>query len=385
MPSVRLTDSIVRRVSVPAAGNRITYDAEVKGFGLRVTAAGAKAFVVNYRIDGRERRITIGAYPDWSVAAAREQAKALKRDVDRGIDPLGKRIDDREAPTVHDLWTEYERTHLPTKRTRSAADDRSMWRAYILPKLGSIKVRDLNARDIDDLHAEIGRTKPVRANRVIAVLRKALNLAVRWRWRNDNPAIGVKRNHEERRERHLTPHEVDRLTESLDRHPNRTAARAIRLLLLTGARKTEGFTATWAMFDLDAGVWVKPASHTKQNRLHRVPLSTAAIELLKEIKAEMSADPIYIFRAPRRQGPVTDVKRTWASVLKAADLSDVRLHDLRHTYASILASDDVPLHVVGALLGHTQAQTTKRYAHLYDEPLRRATEAAARRIQNTSR
>jgi integrase len=152
-------------------------------------------------------------------------------------------------------------------------------------------------------------------------------------------------------------------------------------LLLTGARKMEVLTATWAMFDLDAGVWVKPASHTKQNKLHRVPLSTAAIELLKETKVEMSADPIYVFRASRRQGSVTDIRRTWASVLQAADLCDVRLHDLRHTYASILASDDVPLHVVGALLGHTQAQTTKRYAHLYDEPLRRATEAAARKMR----
>jgi integrase len=372
MASARLTDSVVRQV--PA---RITYDAEVKGFGVRVTAAGTKAFVVNYRIDGRERRITIGAYPDWSVAAAREQAKALKRDIDRGVDPLGKRIDDRAAPAGHDLWAEYERTHLPTKRARSAADDRSMWRAYILPKFGNTKVRDLGAQDIDDLHAEIGRSKPVRANRVIEVLRKALNLAVRWGWRTDNPAVGVKRNHESKRERHLTPHEVERLTLALDNHPNRTAARAIYLLLLTGARKMEVLAATWAMFDLDAGVWVKPASHTKQNRLHRVPLSTAAVDLLKEIQAEATADPIHVFPAARRSGHVIDIERTWASVLRAADLSDLRLHDLRHTYASILASSDVPLHVVGALLGHTQAQSTRRYAHLYDEPLRRATEAVA--------
>ncbi|MBE1237222.1 DUF4102 domain-containing protein [Phaeovibrio sulfidiphilus] len=179
MASDKLTDRIVKALATPASGNTITYDSDVKGFGVRVTAAEARAFILNYRIHGRERRYTIGSFPDWPVADAREEAKRLKRDIDLGHDPLGKRIENREAPTVANLWREYESKHLPTKRARSAADDRSMWENYILPKFRSEKVRALTPQDIDALHAEIGSTKPMRANRVIEVFRKAVSSARR--------------------------------------------------------------------------------------------------------------------------------------------------------------------------------------------------------------
>jgi len=159
----KITDLLVRGMKSPAAGNRIVYDSEVRGFGVRITAAGARAFVLNYRVDGAERRLTIGAYPDWSVAAAREQAKALKREVDRGSDPLARRKEDRAAPTVGDLWRRYEAEHLPRKAPRAQADDRAMFRALILPALGRTKVRDVTADDVDALHRDIGRTRPHQA------------------------------------------------------------------------------------------------------------------------------------------------------------------------------------------------------------------------------
>lgn len=369
----RITDKLVKQLKPPASGNRIVYDTDVKGFGVRITAAGAKAFIINYYIAGRERRFTIGDVSDWSVAAAREEAKALKRGIDRGDDPLGRRIEERTAPTVRDLWKEYETKHLPTKRPRSAADDRSMWQNYILPKLGPEKVASIAPKDVDDLHAWIGATKPVRANRVIEVLRKALNLAVRWGWREDNPAAGVRRNHEEKRERYLAPAEITRLGEALDAHPEKASCNAIRFLLLTGARKSEALGATWAMFDLASGVWTKPSAHTKQQRVHRVPLSSVALELLLAIKAH-SPDPVYVFPGRVEGQPLTDIKRTWAAVCETAGLSDIRLHDLRHTFASILASNQQSLPTIGALLGHTQAQTTHRYSHLLDEAMRTASE-----------
>lgn len=385
MASDRLTDRGVKALEAPDKGNSITYDTEVKGFGVRITAAGAKAFILNYYIHGRERRFTIGSYPDWSVAAARDEAKRLKRDIDQGHDPLGKRIENREAPTVNDLWKEYEKKHLPTKRARSAADDRSMWENYILPKFRAEKVRDLTPHDIDGLHTEISTTKPVRANRVLEVFRKALELAVRWGWRADNPAKGFKRNQEEKRERYLKPEEIHDLDKALDAHPNKIAVNAIKLLLLTGARKSEVLGATWAMFDLKEGVWIKPSAHTKQNKVHRVPLSKTAVTLLKGIRDADDADPIYVFPGEGDTGHLVEIKRTWATVMKTAKLAGLRLHDLRHTYASVLASNRVPLHVVGALLGHTQAQTTERYAHLYDDPLRQATEAAAKVVNGETK
>jgi integrase len=368
---IRITDKLVKDLPSPAKGNTITYDTDVKGFGVRITAAGARAFILNYRAGGVERRITIGSYPDWSIAAARDRARELKREVDRGNDPMGERHDDRAAPTVHDLWLRYEREHLPHKAPRAQADDRAMFRDYILPDLGRIKVKDVRPTDIDALHRAISTRRKIRANRVVEVLSKAFSLAARWEWRPDNPCDGVRHNPEEPRSRYLRPDELARLAAALDRHPEQTSADAIRLMLLTGARRGEVLGATWSMFDLDRGIWIKPSAHTKQRREHRVPISAAAIDLLRRLLATATTSP-YLFPG-RTGGHLTDIKKTWHTVRSTAGLPDVRLHDLRHTYASLLASAGQSLPIIGALLGHTQPQTTARYAHLLDDPLRAAT------------
>lgn len=369
-----ITDRLVRELVPPPSGNRKVYDDEIKGFGVRITANGARAFILNYRIHGRERRYTIGGYPAWSVAAARKEAAELVKQIDRGHDPLEARQEDRAAPTMPELFRRYAAEHLPRKAPRAAADDRSMWEKIILPFFGQRKVAAVTPADCDELHRLVGRDRPVRANRVIEVLRKAMNLAMRWGWRDDNPASGIHRNHEERRDRYLTGAELARLSLALIEHRRKASVNAIRLMLLTGCRRNEALSATWEQFDLDAGVWTKPSAHTKQRKAHRVPLSSAAVELLRALQP--AANSAWVF--PGRDGkPLTDVKRTWEAVRDAAGLDGVRLHDLRHTYASILASEGLSLPVIGALLGHTQPQTTARYAHLFDDPLRLATEKVA--------
>jgi integrase len=201
-----------------------------------------------------------------------------------------------------------------------------------------------------------------------------LNLAVRWEMRVDNPARGLERNQEEKRNRYLAGDELRRLTEALAAHPNQDAANAIRLLLLTGARRGEVLGATWDQFDLEEGVWTKPSSHTKQKREHRVPLSAAARLLLVEIKASAGSSE-FLFPASRgTTGHLTDIKRAWAAICKLAGLAGVRTHDLRHSYASMLANSGLSLPIIGQLLGHTQPNTTQRYSHLLDDPLRAATE-----------
>jgi integrase len=371
----KITDQLVKRLPSPPDGNKITYDGEIKGFGVRTTAGGAKAFILNYRASGRERRLTIGAYPDWSVAAARERAKELKREVDLGRDPMGERHEHRAAPTVIELYDRYVTEHLPRKSPRAQADDRSMFQKYVLPALGKMKVAEVKPADIDALHKAVTARGQYRANRVIEVLRKAFNLAIRWEWRIDNPCIGVARNPEEKRTRYLTPAEIARLTAALAAQPDRVSAKAVRFLMLTGARRGEALNARWSQFDLEAGVWVKPAASTKQRREHRVPLSEPAIELLKSIK-ETKVIGDYVF-AGKDGKPITDLKRMWAGACRAAGIEGVRLHDLRHAYASILASAGLSLPIIGALLGHTQANTTARYSHLFDDPLRQATDHVA--------
>ncbi|UWQ21594.1 site-specific integrase [Jannaschia sp. W003] len=371
---VRISDKLARSLEPPASGNRIVYDDTVRGFGLRVTAKGARSFVLNYRMKGRERRITIGQYPAWSVAAARKQAEDYRRRISLGDDPLEERQTLRAAPTVADLFERYAAEHLPTKAPRSASDDRAMWAKDILPALGPKKVADLTSSDCDALHRAISRDRPTRANRVMEVLRKALNLAIRWGWIERNPASGVRRNVEKRRTRYLTPEEIARLRAALDAHPQQASADAILFLMLTGCRRGEALGATWDQFDLPRRVWTKPEGTTKQRRVHRVPYSEAVAALLERRRAE--AGGAFVFTGSLG-APLVDVKRTWASVCRTAELDDVRMHDLRHTYASLLASSGASLPVVGALLGHSQPQTTARYAHLYDDTLRSATQSVA--------
>jgi integrase len=379
----RLTDAVVRSLRVPEQGNKITYDNgkdAVRGFGVRVTAAGAKSFILNYTVTGRERRLTIGGYSAWSVAAARDEAKRLRQEIDRGIDPLGARIAEREAPTVADLCDRYLAEHAIKKR--SIAGDRSMIRRIVRPELGSRKVVSITFADIDRLHRKITKEAPYQANRLVALLSKMFSLAIRWDMRSDNPAKGVERNAEERRYRYLTGGELRGLTEALAVHPSQIAANAVRLLLLTGARRGEVLSATWDQFDFVGGTWTKPSSHTKQKLEHRVPLSAPARQLLAEIRAEAERrakekrrEPSrYVFPARVGDGPMVEIKTAWAALCRAAGLEGVRVHDLRHTYASVLASAGLSLPVIGALLGHTQPGTTARYAHLFDDPLRAATE-----------
>jgi integrase len=405
----RLTDAMVRKVLPPMRGQTMVWDGEVKGFALRVTPGGAKAFVLDYRAEGRQRRMTLGQYPDWSVQAARKTAKELKREVDHGRDPMGDRRAERIAPTMQELWRRYELEHLPRKATRSQVDERIMWEKIILPRFGKMKVAAITADDIDSLHHDITtvRRTPIRANRTVEVLRKAFNLAMRWNWREDNPASGVRKNPEEKRNRYLNRNEIAVLARAVQDHDESATANAIKLLMLTGARRGEVLGATWDMFDLENGVWTKPSAHTKQRRLHRVPLNSPALRLLKEMKqhatqkAQERRTPIHPFLFPGLDGkPLTDIKRSWLSICRKAGLAErfekrgrdgkplktkdgepimhwrttVRVHDLRHSFASILVSAGASLPLIGQMLGHTQPATTARYAHLFDDPLRQAAE-----------
>lgn len=370
----RITDKLVKSLSGPDKGNIRVYDTEVSGFGIRVTSGGSKSFVLNYRVGGRERRITIGKYPDWSVAAAREEARRLKRDVNLGLDPMGGRHSDRAAPSVKYLAERYMDEHAVRKVERAQADDLSMIKKLILPAIGTIKVHEVTHGDIDALHRAITKNKPIRANRMGQLLSKMFSLSIRWGYRLDNPVAGLQKNPEERRNRFLSVEEIERLSNALLSHPNRQSANIVRFLMLTGARRGEVLNAEWNQFDLDRKAWIKPSSHTKQKKEHRVPLSDPAIEILETIRSEQDEDQLYVFPGKSGEQPVQDIKKFWASVCEQANIRDVRIHDLRHTYASILASQGMSLQVIGALLGHTQPSTTARYSHFYDDPLREATD-----------
>jgi len=387
----RITQKLILKLSPPPTGNLIEYDSEIPGFGVRITAAGVVAFVLNYRILGRERRYTIGRYPELTATAARERALQLRGRIIDGHDPLEEREQDRTEPTLGELATQYlEQYAAHHKRPTSIRDDRQMIKKVIVPKLGKLRVRSVGKKDIESLHAALKAT-PYRANRVLALLSKMFTLASQWGLRADNPARGVPRFHEDRRERWLSEEEVRRFSNALDNYTDQNAANALRLLLLTGAREGEVLKADWGQFDLKRGIWTKPSHHTKQKKIEHVPLSGAAIALLNGMKPKGSSG--LLFPGANGNSRVT-LRRPWLQACKAAGLAEavefkgkrrvlkryrptVRIHDLRHTYASHLVSAGTSLQIVGKLLGHTQPQTTARYAHIADEALRTATERFA--------
>lgn len=368
----KITNDLVKELTIPAKGNRITYDTEIAGFGVRVTANAAKGFILNYRANGRERRITIGNYPAWSVAAARKEASRLRQEVDRGNDPMGERHADRAAPTVNDLCDRYEDEWLSRKRPATARDAKAAMRRFVRPKLGKMKVAEVEYADIDKLHRSMKRT-PYQANRTLAYSSKMFSLSIKWKMRSDNPCKGVERFHEDGRERYLSPDELDRLTAALASYPHQRTANAIRLLILTGARRMEVLSATWGQFDLEAGAWEKPSAHTKQKKIHRVPLSAPAKAILVDMH-DGAEDDDYVFPG-QRDGHLTDISRPWAAICKDAALKGVRVHDLRHSFASLILNGGGDLALIGRLLGHASVATTARYGHLADDPLRKATES----------
>lgn len=382
---IRLTKTSVEAITPPAAGELLVWDSDLKGFGVRVSAAGRRTYFIYGRTKaGRQVKAKVGVHGQITAEKARSNARIEIGKLTAGQDPAQERIEAKRAEakrlgalTMAELCdkylTEYAEVH---KRESSIRDDRSIAK-MVKAKFGSRKVEEITHDDIASFHASL-KSRPARANRVIAMMSKMFSLAVQqWKLRPDNPVKGVQRYQEEPRERYLQADELGRLSKALTDSTNATSANAVRLLLLTGARRGETLSATWEQFDREPGVWIKPSAHTKQKKEHRVPLSPPALQLLDEMRklnADRKPSPSpYVFPGRGRDEPLTDIKKFWASVCKTANISGVRLHDLRHTYASVLAGSGYSLPIIGALLGHTQAATTQRYSHLADNPLREAT------------
>jgi integrase len=373
-----LTDAVIKRLPVPAKGNKITFDATLPGFGCRVTVAGHRSFILNYRTKGgRERRITIGEVGNWTVGAARIEARRLKQLVDRGGDPLADIEEERLRPTMAELCDRFQAEHLPRRRPGTAKNYALILRLHVRPHFGPhVKVAEVTIDDIEKLHRKItDGGSPTAANRTVATLSKMFSLAIRWGMCANNPAKGIDRNAETGRKRYLKGDELARLVAALAAHPDRQDANIIRMLLLTGARRGEVFSMRWADIDLTEGNWTKPGSTTKQKTEHVAPLSAPARQLLAEIAATQKK-PLgtYVFPGDSATGHAVELKRAWKALSKAAGITGLRVHDLRHSFASQLVSGGASLPLIGALLGHSNVATTNRYAHMFSDPQRAAVE-----------
>jgi integrase len=394
MAHQQLTDAIVKRLPPPEQGSKIYYD-DVPGFGARITSTGARAYVLRYRVrsSGRERSFTIGDCQDWSVGQARKEARRLRQLIDQGGDPLGDIEAEREAPTMAALIDRFDAEHIdPRTRPGTTRAYRALLSKHVRPHFGKhTKVADVTFADIDRLHRKITASgAPYAANRTMAVLSKMFTLAARWGMRDDNPVRGVERNYESKRKRYLDGPELARLAQALTAHSDRQVVDIIRLLLLTGARVGEVLSMQWADVsqteerDPDGNVihktvWTKLASVTKQEEDHIVPLSAPAAQLLTEIRAAQGGKhrvlPQFVFPSTSSDtGHIVSIERAWRTICAAAAIEGLRVHDLRHSVASILVSGGASLPLIGAILGHSNPASTQRYAHLFMSPQEAAVE-----------
>lgn len=298
------------------------------------------------------------------------------RRFDAGGDPLEAKQAERAAPDMGELLDEYLEA---AAAKRSLRDDRSMIETVIRPRWKNRKAASITLDDVEVLHRELTKGgTPIRANRVLSCLSTIFAVAIKRRMTRDNPCRGVGRNPETKRTRYLSLDELGRLTAALDGWPDQVSAGAIRLLLLTGARRGELLKAHWPEFDLVAGLWTKPARNVKSKREHRLPLSAEAVEVLRSLPRYERTE--LLFPNSYRK-PWTEIAARPA-IRSAAGLGDFRLHDLRHTGASLMISAGLSLPIVGSVLGHSTPQTTQRYSHLADHAVRAAVDGLGRRIGN---
>jgi integrase len=302
----------------------------------------------------------------------------LKRDIGRGIDPLGVKEKNRAEPTMKELAAQFIEQHVCLKRPETSASYRRHLKDIILPDLGRLKVKDVRRHHVVTMHRKVSEKRgDVSGNRVLATLSALMAFAITLEHRSDNPCQGIRRNYEEGRSRYLSQQEIAALLDVLRGWPDQQVADAIRLLLLTGARRAEVMRAEWSQFE-ELGVWKKPSSHTKQKRRHEVPLSAPAMALISRMRAEAEPGARYLFPSALRPGqPIGQLSHVWPKIARAAGIRECHLHDLRHSYASILVSGGASLPLIGRLLGHASSVTTQRYSHFYRSPLQEAAERAA--------
>jgi integrase len=373
----------------------------VPGLGIRCTAGGVKAFVYNYvTVEGVQRRPKLGRWPAYTVDKARRKAIKWRGEIDDGRDPIGERMTKRQAAaverkreaeemTVRELADLFVKDFVSTKKPRTQEGYVSQLRCHVLPsKIADLRINEVSDTDIAALHREISRTAPVQANRTYAMLSRMFSCAKDWKLVPkdfNNPCRGaVTRNREYAKERYPTEAELGAIKAALDAHPNQTHCDAIRLLIFSGGRRNEVLTLQWDHLDLGKSpVWTRPAHLQKANKPHSVPLAPAAAEILRGIRNRQVADGTYrddgfVFpSATSASGHIVRVKRAWAWVLKQAGIKGMRLHDLRHGFASMLISSGVPIAVVGELLAHASPTTTRRYAHLDKRVTREAVDKVA--------
>lgn len=367
--------------------------------------------------DRKARRVFLSDWPNVEntpLSDLLQRAAVIRNRIKAGaVDPYppDPNAPEPTEPTIDEIWTRFEKKVVPKYRAGVQINVKSVYRLHIKPPLGKKRPSELTFDALHDWYEKIAKDTPTTANRAFSLLRNMFNRAKRsWKepWALNNPCDVFDKSdkaREEARDIRLSPEKVRDLLKAIDEHPQprpktknlppmgrppgpailseKQTAACIKLIALTGCRKSEALTARWSEFNLESGVWTKPSAHTKNKKPHTIPLMPIALEHVKALHKARVSDEWLFPQSEDATKPQGVLKRSWRTIIKRAGLNEVvdlntgktgelRIHDLRHVFASIAISSGVSLAATGRLLGHTTARTTERYAHLLDHELHAA-------------
>ncbi|MDB4975864.1 MAG: integrase family protein [Myxococcaceae bacterium] len=394
MPTAKLTTQLIDGTA-PQRKRFFIWDTEVRGLALRVAPTGRKVFQLYYRAtNGEQRSPVVGTYGAITLLQARGIAQSMLGEARAGGDPSCERKAARKSPTVSDACTRFLEEHAAKKKPSTNVSYTHLVNTYVKPTIGARKVASITHQDITRIVYPLSKKYPTQANRLRATLSKLFALTEKWGMRpnGSNPVVHVERSREVQRHRDLNEDELERLAKVLldaegsdpELALNPRAIAIIRLLMFTGCRRSEVLRLRWSEVDLERSILRLGDSKTGAKIVH---LNVAARDVI-EAQSKLSGNP-YVFPSDWTEGrPLSDIKRIWDLVRQRSGLDGegaMRLHDLRHHYASTAAAAGLSLPLIGKLLGHTNPATTARYAQLADDPARRGAEEVGRLISSALR
>ncbi|MBW9275768.1 MAG: tyrosine-type recombinase/integrase [Candidatus Thiodiazotropha sp. (ex. Lucinisca nassula)] len=366
---VKLTKRVVDAAKPPEDPNTFhqVWDIEIPGYGLRITHAGVKSYILSYRFKGRQRKYTIGRHGDYTAETARAKALDLRAVITKGGDPQAEKHKANAIPSLSQFADEYLAHIKKTNKTWNK--DASKLNKRILPKWGKLRLDTLTTRQIESFHSSLKTERtPATTNRYLALIKRMLNLAVEWGYIDKNPAQHIKlfKENNERTD-WLNNDQIKALVTACSEYGDQYIAALFPFLLYTGARLGEALNAQWSSIDIDRGMWHIPEAKSGKGRY--VPIAPQAIQLLKTLK-QQEGNP-YVFCGRVKGQALVNVAKPWKRIKAAANLPDhFRIHDLRHTFASWGVSHGIDLYHIQALLGHSSAQMTQRYSHLAEDGIK---------------
>lgn len=367
MSNINFTKATLEGLNIPHKGFKVYKDTKENGLCLYITSGNAKTFFVRKRINGKDERIILGKFPDLSIENARKKAAQTKGEIAQGIDPQEKKKAIRDDSSFAEMFYEYIEKHAKLHKKTWEYDEREIQR--LLPHFFKKKLMMITAQMVRDDHQRIYRENGLyMANRVIQILNAMFNKAIEWGWNGKNPCDGIKKFKEKSRERFLAAEELSRFFEALQTLESKITADYIMLSLLTGARKSNVLEMKWEDINFDEKMW--HIKETKNGTSQRLPLSQNAIEILQERLISRGKTPFVFASVESKTGHLVEPKRAWATLLKRANIQDLRLHDLRRTLGSWQAATGANSYIIGKSLNHKSQSATAIYARLDTDPVR---------------